>query len=123
MVESINTKSELVERGTSLQGIPTYGSIMIGDKGFEYYNEKNVRDFYQIPWTEIEYVLVSVNFGGRWIPRFAIQTKKNGTYSFASKDPKRVLRQIREHIPADRIRKSLTFLQVLTRPFRKKKHS
>lgn len=115
MVESINTKSELVEKGSSLQGIPTYGKIMIGDRGFEYYNERNVRDFCQIPWEEIAYVIVSVNFKGKWIPRFAIQTKKNGTYTFSSHDPKKVLRQIREHIPADKIRKSLTFFQVLTR--------
>lgn len=121
MVESINTQAELVAKGSSLQGIPTYGQIMIGDRGFEYYNEKNVRDYYQIPWTEIHYVLVSVNFGGKWIPRFAIQTKKNGTYTFAAHDPKQVLRQIRQHIPATQIRKSLTFWQVITRAFRHQK--
>lgn len=119
MVESINTRAELVENGSSLQGIPTYGQIMIGDNGFEYYNERNVRDFYQIPWQEIDYVIVSVNFGGKWIPRFAIQTKNNGTYTFGSHDPKKVLRQIRKHIPADHIRKSLTFWQVLNRSFRR----
>ncbi|EPC71182.1 hypothetical protein Lpp126_15744 [Lacticaseibacillus paracasei subsp. paracasei Lpp126] len=40
MVQSINTKSELVVEGTAFMGMPTYGKIMIGDKGFEFFNEK-----------------------------------------------------------------------------------
>ena len=74
MVQSINTKSELVVEGTAFMGMPTYGKIMIGDKGFEFFNEKNVRDFYQIPWNEIDLVIASVIFKGKWIPRFAIKT-------------------------------------------------
>lgn len=49
---------------------------MIGDKGFEFFNEQNVENYIQIPWQEIEYVVVSIIFKGKWIPRFAIQTKK-----------------------------------------------
>ena len=41
-------------------GLTTYGNIMIGDKAFEFYNEKNVQDFIQIPWTEIDRVEASV---------------------------------------------------------------
>ena len=121
MVQSINTKSELVIEGTAFMGMPAYGKIMIGDKGFEFFNEKNVRDFYQIPWNEVDWVIASVIFKGKWIPRFAINTKKNGTYTFAAKDPKRVLRAIRVHIPAERIVKSLTFWQVVKRAFTRKK--
>lgn len=121
MVQSINTKSELVVEGTAFMGMPTYGKIMIGDKGFEFFNEKNVRDFYQIPWNEIDLVIASVIFKGKWIPRFAIKTKKNGTYTFAARDPKRVLRAIRNHFPADKIVQSLTFWQVIKRAFRRKK--
>ena len=121
MVQSINTKSELVVEGTAFMGMPTYGKIMIGDKGFEFFNEKNVRDFYQIPWNEIDLVIASVIFKGKWIPRFAIKTKKNGTYTFAARDPKRVLRAIRNHFPADKIVQSLTFWQVINRAFRRKK--
>ncbi len=40
MVQSINTKSELVIEGTAFMGMPAYGKIMIGDKGFEFFNEK-----------------------------------------------------------------------------------
>ena len=53
MVQSINTKSELVVEGTAFMGMPTYGKIMIGDKGFEFFNEKNVRDFYPVSYTHL----------------------------------------------------------------------
>ena len=43
-------------------GLTTYGNIMIGDKAFEFYNEKNVQDFIQIPWTEVDRVEASVHF-------------------------------------------------------------
>ncbi len=53
---------------------------MVGDRAFEYYNEKNVEDYIQIPWDQIDHVAASVKFGGRLIPRFAICTTdfKNG---------------------------------------------
>lgn len=113
MVESLNSKVELVTEATSFLGMPAYGQIMIGDKGFEFYNKTKANDYIQIPWLEVDHVDVSVMFGGKWIPRYAVATRKNGVYTFASKDPKAVLRAIREHIPADRILKSLTFFQVL----------
>ncbi|MCH4010277.1 DUF956 family protein [Companilactobacillus sp.] len=125
MVESLNKKSELVMDATSHLGLTDYGKIMVGDKAFEFYDDRDKKNYIQIPWTEVDYVVVSVMFGGKWIPRFALKTKKNGMFSFSSKDPKKVLRAIREHIDADRIVKSLTFFQVLkrgiTRPFNRRK--
>lgn len=49
MVQSINTKSELVVEGTAFMGMPTYGKIMIGDKGFEFFNEKKRARFLSDP--------------------------------------------------------------------------
>lgn len=115
MVESLNTKSELVINGTSHLGLADYGKIMIGDKAFEFYNDRDKKNYIQIPWTQVEYVVVSVMFKGKWIPRFGIKTKETGMFTFSSKDPKKVLRQIREHIDADKIVKSLTFTQVVKR--------
>lgn len=115
MVQSLNKKSELVMNATSHMGLTDYGKIMIGDRAFEFYDDRDKKNYIQIPWTEIDYVVVSVMFGGKWIPRFGIKTKKNGLFTFSSKDPKRVLRQIREHIDANNIVKSLSFFQVLGR--------
>jgi len=119
MVQSLNTKSDLVENATSHLGMTDYGKIMVGDKGFEFYDDRDAKNFIQIPWGEVDKVVVSIMFGGKWIPRFAIETKKNGTFSFSSKDPKKVLRAIRVYIKPDRIVRSLSFFQVVARAFKR----
>ncbi|EOU1110030.1 DUF956 family protein [Clostridium perfringens] len=115
MVQSLNTKVDLVVDATSFSGLTDYGQIMIGDKGFEFYNSNDYRKFIQIPWEEVDYVIASVMFKGKWIPRYAIKTKKNGTYSFSSKDTKKVLRTVRKYVDANRIVKSLSFFDVVKR--------
>lgn len=117
MVQSLNTKSDLVMNATSHLGMTDYGKIMVGDKGFEFYDDRDANNYIQIPWTEVRLVIVSVIFGGKWIPRFAIETKKNGTFSFSAKDPKKALRAIRVYIKPDHIVKSLGFFQVVKRAF------
>ena len=115
MVQSINTKVDLTINATSYLGIAEYGKIMIGDKGFEFYNERDARKFVQIPWEEVDYVIASVMFKGKWIPRFAIQTKRNGTYSFSAKKPKMVLKAIREYVEPSHMVKSLSLVDVIKR--------
>ena len=115
MVQSLNTRVDLVIDATSFTGVSDYGKIMIGDKGFEFYNSNDYRKFIQIPWEEVDYVIASVMFKGKWIPRYAIKTKKNGTYSFSSKDTKKVLRTVRKYVNANRIVKSLSFFDVVKR--------
>ena len=79
MVQSLNTKVDLVIDGTSFTWISDYGKIMIGDKGFEFYNSRDSHKYIQIPWEEVDYVIASVLFRGKWIPRYALKTKRNGT--------------------------------------------
>lgn len=120
LVQSINTKADLVMDGTSYQGLNSYGKIMIGDKGFEYYNNRNKGDYIQIPWTEVDYVIASVMFKGKKIPRFAIQTKRNGTYSFSAKEPKKLLRAVNQYVADDRMVRSLSLFDVIKRAFNSK---
>lgn len=115
MVQSINTKVDLVIDATAFTGFTDYGKIMIGDRGFEFYHARDTRKFVQIPWEEIDYVIASVMFKGKWIPRYAIQTKKNGTYTFSSKEPKKVLRAIRKYVDPSRMVQSLSFFDVVKR--------
>src|SRR5699024_1639658 len=115
MVQSINTKVDLVIDATAFTGLTDYGKIMIGDRGFEFYHARDTRKFVQIPWEEIDYVIASVMFKGKWIPRYAIQTKKNGTYTFSSKEPKKVLRAIRKYVDPSRMVQSLSFFDVVKR--------
>ena len=115
MVQSINTKVDLTTNATSYLGITDYGKIMIGDKGFEFYNDRDARKFVQIPWEEVDQVIASVMFKGKWIPRFAIKSKRNGTYTFSAKDPKKVLRAIRNYVDPSNMVRSLSLLDVVKR--------
>ena len=118
MIQSINTKVDLVIDATSFMGLSDYGEIMIGDKGFEFYNSRDSRKFIQIPWEEVDHVIASVMFKGKWIPRYAIKTKRNGTFSFSSKNPKKVLRTIREYVEPNHMVRSLSFFDVIKRSFK-----
>ena len=87
--QSINTKVDMVVKGTSFHGMNNYGNIMVGDKGFEYYNGRKVSDYIQIPWEEVDlrdsfcFILKEDIFRG-----FAIPDETNGTFTFSSKKPK-----------------------------------
>ncbi len=115
MVQSLNTKVDIVIDATSFGGFTDYGKIMIGDKGFEFYNSHDSRKCIQIPWEDVDYVIASVLLKGKWIPRYAIRTKKNVTYTFSSKEPKKVLRTIRKYVDPDHMISSLSFFDVLKR--------
>ncbi|URZ08827.1 DUF956 family protein [Clostridium felsineum] len=120
MVQSLNTKVDLVMDATAFTGFSDYGKIMIGDKGFEFYNSRDSRKFIQIPWEEVDYVIASVLFKGKWIPRYAIKTKKNGTYTFSSKEAKKVLRAVRKYVDPSRMVQSLSFFDVIKRAVKSK---
>lgn len=118
MVQSLNTKVDLTIQATSYLGMANYGKVMVGNQAFEFYNEKNLKDYIQIPWEEVDYVMASVMFKGKWLPRFAIVTKKNGNFTFSTRDNKKTLRAINQYIPSDRLVKSLSFFQVIGRGFK-----
>lgn len=115
MVQSLNTKVDLTIKATSYLGMANYGKAMVGDKAFEFYNERNIRDYIQIPWEEVDYVMASVMFKGKWIPRFAIVTKQNGNFTFSTRDNQATLRAINKYIASERLVKSLSFFQVIAR--------
>ena len=65
MVESRNTKVDLTANATWFRSFSTYGKVMVGDKAFEFYNDRNISDYVQIPWQEVTYVVADVYFHGR----------------------------------------------------------
>lgn len=67
MAQSQNSSVYYTEKATSFHGMSTYGSVMLGNNAFEFYNERNPEDFIQIPWSEIDHVAASVLFGGKKI--------------------------------------------------------
>ena len=59
MAQSINTRVDVVVEATSYQGLTNYGKIMVGDKGFEFFNTRNVNDYIQIPKERKSHVMRS----------------------------------------------------------------
>lgn len=119
MVQSINHRADFVTKGTSFQGFDEYGQIMVGDQGIEFYSDRNVQKFIQIPWSEVDVVLASVLFKGKWIPRIGIKTKKDGTFMFAAREPKKLLQAIGHYIPHDRMYRSWTIWDVTKKNIQK----
>lgn len=118
MVSSQNKRVDLTIKAKHLQGFTSSGDVMVGDEAFEYYNERNPRDYIQIPWSEVELITAEVIFK-RKIPRFAIHTKQNGDFIFTTVDNKKTLRAINKYIPGDKLRKSLSFVDYIKRAFKK----
>lgn len=117
MVKSQNKKVDLSIKARCLNGFISDGNIMIGDEAFEFYNEKNIDDYVQIPYKEISFVSASVIFGKK-ISRFAIHTKENGNFIFTSKDNKKTLRALNNYIDSNKLRRSLSFFEVIKRGFK-----
>ncbi|MFO3717353.1 DUF956 family protein [Anaerococcus sp. ENR1011] len=118
MVNSQNKNIDLTIKAKHLQGFTSSGQVMIGDQAFEYYNERNPRDYIQIPWDEVDLITAEVIFKKK-IPRFAIHTKQNGDFIFTTMDNKKTLQAINKYIPGDRLRKSLSLIDYIKRAFKK----
>ncbi|MDY3005558.1 DUF956 family protein [Anaerococcus sp. AGMB00486] len=114
MVESKNKSVDLTIKGRFLNGLTSDGNIMVGDKAFEYYNEKNIKDYIQIPYKEISYISASVIFKKK-ITRFAIHTRSSGYFIFTTTDNKKTLRAINKYLDSDKLRRSLSFFEVIKR--------
>lgn len=119
MIKSLNKKVDVTLDATAFIGIAQYGKIMVGDGGFEFYNARDTGKYLQIPWEEVEMVVASVFFKGKWIPRYAIKTKSCGNFNFASKAPKTVLRTMRKYVEGHQMVQSLGFFDVVKRAFKK----
>lgn len=117
MAQSQNTKVDLTLRATSFMGLAEYGNMMIGDRALEFYNERNVEDYIQIPWDQIDHIAASVMFGGRVIARWAVFVTGGASYSFSTRDNRAALRAVRDHIGGEKIVRSATFFGVMRAGF------
>src|SRR3712207_8028424 len=62
MAQSLNQRVILQTTAVSYLGIGgKVGKILLGDKALEFYNDKNVEDFIQIPWTAINQIGANVS--------------------------------------------------------------
>ena len=113
MAQSQNTKVDLAVQATSFMGLAEYGNMMVGDRALEFYNDRNVEDYIQIPWDQVDHISASVMFGGRLIARWAVFTVGGASYSFSTRDNRATLRAVRDHIGGEKIVRSPTFFGVL----------
>ena len=111
MAQSLNTKVDHTSKATSFAGLATYGNVLVGDKAFEFYNERNTEDYVQIPWEEVDYIAAEVV--GKRIMRFAIFVKQGGHFGFSTRDNKATLRAVREYVGDDKLFRSKSFFDVL----------
>ena len=115
MAQSQNSAVDLATPATCLMGLTSHGSVMVGNKAFEYYNERNPEDYIQIPWDEVDYIAAEVLRGTKKITRFAIFTKENGHFTFSTRNDKETLRAVRKYIDEDKLVRSPDFIDVTAR--------
>ena len=115
MAQSLNHSIDLKISATSYQGLANYGTVLIGDQAFEFYNQKNPEDYIQIPWSQIDYVAASV-YCNKWISRFAIFIKdKEHHFTFSTRNNKQTLGMMKKYIAEEKLRRSITFWHVMKR--------
>lgn len=103
MVQSINTRADLTMAATFYGSLPEYGQLMLGDRGFEFYAQRDVNRCMQIRWEAIRCIKAWTLFHGRRIVRFEVMTHDGQAFAFAAKDAKAVLRQAAEHVPSEKM--------------------
>lgn len=119
MAQSINSKVELTTTGVSYLAIlgGKVGKFLLGDKGLEFYHDKNVEDYIQIPWTSIKQI--GANVSGKKISRHFEVWTDQGKFLFASKDSGKILKIARAHIGDDKVVRLPSLLQKISGVFKK----
>ncbi|OFK24849.1 DUF956 family protein [Olsenella sp. HMSC062G07] len=92
---------DLTIKAQSYLGLGSYGTISLGSHGIEYQSDANEQDYVQIPWGEVTRVSAPVMLKGRYLPRFTVHTRRDGSLAFSTRDNKRVLRAMRPYVGDD----------------------
>lgn len=105
MAISKNTKVLFNTKANLLSGMigNKKGDILVGDRAFEFYNEKNPEDYLQIPWEEIIRVRAQLFFRDKYIRGFFVDTKSAGTFNFVVKNAGKTLKTMRDFLGNEKI--------------------
>ena len=105
MAISKNTKVLFNTKANLLSGMigNKRGDILVGDRAFEFYNEKNPEDYLQIPWEEIIRVRAQLFFRDKYIRGFIVDTKSAGTFNFVVKNAGKTLKTMRDFLGNEKI--------------------
>ena len=112
MAQSLNKVVDLQTTGTSYLSITgKVGKFLVGDHALEFYADRNVEDYIQIPWSSVNQIGANV-FGRKVSRHFEVFTDQ-GKFLFASKDSGAILKIAREKIGNDKVVKLPTLLQII----------
>lgn len=105
MAISKNTKVLFNTKANLLSGMigNKRGDILVGDRAFEFYNEKNPEDYLQISWEEIIRVRAQLFFRDKYIRGFFVDTKSAGTFNFIVKNAGKTLKTMRDFLGNEKI--------------------
>ena len=105
MAISKNTKVLFNTKANLLSGMigNKRGDILVGDRAFEFYNEKNPEDYLQIPWEGIIRVRAQLFFRDKYIRGFFVDTKSAGTFNFVVKNAGKTLKTMRDFLGNEKI--------------------
>ncbi|KHD45525.1 DUF956 family protein [Streptococcus hongkongensis] len=119
MAQSLNKKVAFQTTGVSYLGMGgKVGKFLVGDQAIEFYNDKNIEDYIQIPWTSIN--TIGANVSGKKVSRhFEIFTDQ-GKFLFASKDSGKILKLARENIGNEKVVKLPTLIQMMIKKWFKR---
>ena len=117
MAQSLNKVVDIQTTGTSYLSISgKVGKFLVGDQALEFYADRNVEDYIQIPWSSIHQI--GANVSGRKVSRhFEVFTDK-GKFLFASKDTGKILKIARQHIGNEKVVKLPTLMQTIGQFFK-----
>ncbi|CAM3167204.1 DUF956 domain-containing protein [Lactococcus hircilactis] len=120
MVKSINTRADFTAEAIVYLGLPKYGKIMLGDKGMEFFSDRNVADNMTFPWPSIRLVEGRVTHHGQKIGKnFYLVLNNKHRIRFSSGQAGHILKIIRENIGNENVVKSATFFGTLSHAFKK----
>ncbi|MDY4761374.1 DUF956 family protein [Streptococcus thoraltensis] len=119
MAQSQNKEILLQTTGVSYLGMGgKVGKFLIGDVALEYYNDRNVEDYIQIPWTSIQQI--GANVSGKKVSRHFEIFTDSGKFLFSSKDSGKILKIARDKIGNDKVVKLPTLIQIIASKFKRR---
>lgn len=116
MVQSMNSQVLFCTKGECFNTVDQYGKLMLGNKAFEFYDDRNPAKNIQIPWDDIEWVRAVV-YRKKYFSRFFIETKEGQSFSFTSQDTKKVLQTIAQFVDPNHIVHADTLMRKIKRRF------
>ena len=112
MAQSLNKIIDLQTTGTSYLSIQgKVGKFLVGDQALEFYSDRNIEDYIQIPWISVNQI--GANVSRRKVSRHFEVFTDQGKFLFASKDSGKILKIAREKLGNDKVVKLPSLLQTI----------